>query len=57
MPLLLRTLERLNSSMSRSRRSCRSALVIPRVDLDISMTDMMLSSTVILRNTEASCGR
>ena len=39
--------------MSDSRRSLRSAFDID----DISMTDIILSSTLILRNTEASCGR
>ena len=52
-PRLFLTLERLNSSISDSSLSFLSAFDMS----DISMTDMILSSTDILRNTEASCGR
>ena len=53
MPLLLRTFDRLNSSIRLSSLSSLSSLVMS----DISITDMMLSSTDIFLNTEASWGR
>ena len=49
-PRDLRTLERLNSSISDSSLSRRSAAGMPF----ISITETILSSTDILRNTDAS---
>ena len=52
-PRLFLTLERLNSSIRDSNLSNLSGQLIP----DISITDIILSSTDIFLNTDASCGR